>query len=234
MTIITKPKLTKSMKLIDQIFQTMNSAKERIVKTMQERGIKKLNLVMTLEEYAKKVGIEEPDDYDEYCNEEAPYVVIFDKWCHGIDWRVDSVELKVDDKGHPCFEMNCYNGDDGDETFFDYEATDANLMYIYDVMMQQLGIDDDPEYVWVFTAEQAWDGEVADTIVKAFPTEDAAVKYLHDFLLDDGGDESIRDYVKRKNWEVDTDEPMHYCASEEMRYGTDHIELTITKCEIQK
>ena len=91
-----------------------------------------------------------------------------------------------------------------------------------------------PEYVWVFTGEQAWDGEYADIIVHTFHTEDAAVKYMHDFLLDDGGDESIRDYVKRKEWEVEIDEPMLYRASKQGDYSTDHIELTITKCEIEK
>jgi len=91
-----------------------------------------------------------------------------------------------------------------------------------------------PEYVWVFTGEQAWDGECADIIVKVFPTEDAAVKYMHDFLLDDGGDESILQYVKRKDWEVEHDESMLYRACKQGYYPTDHIELTITKCEIEK
>lgn len=91
-----------------------------------------------------------------------------------------------------------------------------------------------PEYVWVFTGEQAWDGEYPDIIVHVFTTEDAAVKYMHDFLLDDGDDESIRDYVKRKEWEVEIDEPMLYRAFKQGYYGTDHIELTITKCLIEK
>jgi hypothetical protein len=95
-------------------------------------------------------------------------------------------------------------------------------------------MDNEKNYVWVFTGEQAWNGEYADIIVHAFPTEDAAVKYMHDFLLDDGGDESIRDYVKRKEWEVEIDEPMLYRAFKQGYYGTDHIELTITKCVIEK
>ena len=91
-----------------------------------------------------------------------------------------------------------------------------------------------PTCVWVFTGEQAWDGEVADIIVKAFPSEDAAVKYMHDFLLDDGGDESIRQYVERKDWEVELDVPMLYRASRHGYDATDHIELTLTKCVIEK
>ena len=37
-----------------KVFEMMNAAKERIIKTMQERGIKKVNLVMTWEEWAKE------------------------------------------------------------------------------------------------------------------------------------------------------------------------------------
>ena len=91
-----------------------------------------------------------------------------------------------------------------------------------------------PACVWVFTCEQAWDGQYADIIVHVFSAEDAATMYMHDFLLDDGGDESIRDYVKRKDWDVEMDEPMLYRAYKQGCYGTDHIELTITKCEIEK
>ena len=93
----------------------------------------------------------------------------------------------------------------------------------------------EPQYVWVFTAEQAWDGEVADTIVRAFPTEEAAQKYMREFINDgDGDDESIAEYVKRKEWVVEEDEPFLYRAFNAGYYNTDHIELTITKCEIQK
>ena len=91
-----------------------------------------------------------------------------------------------------------------------------------------------PACVWVFTAEQAWDGEYADIIAKAFLSEHAAVKYMHDFLLDDGGDESIRDYVKRKEWMTEVDDPMLFRSSKQGCYDTDHIDLTITKCEIKK
>ena len=90
------------------------------------------------------------------------------------------------------------------------------------------------EYVWVFTAEQAWDGEVADTIAKTFHTEQAATEYMKKFLLDGGDDESVMMYVVRKGWEVECDDTYHYRAFEDGYYNSNHIELTITKCEIQK
>lgn len=83
--------------------------------------------------------------------------------------------------------------------------------------------------VWVFTAEQASCGSVEDTIVKAFPTEEAAQEYMHSFIYEDG-DETIAAYVKRNGWEVEMDEPDLYRAYGE-DYCTDHVECTISKCE---
>jgi len=87
--------------------------------------------------------------------------------------------------------------------------------------------------VWVFTAEQAWDGEVEDIIVRTFATEEAAQKHLQDWLTDGGEDESINEYVENKGWKVECNEPNLYRAFEDGYYNTDHIELTITECEIQ-
>lgn len=86
--------------------------------------------------------------------------------------------------------------------------------------------------VWVFTAEQAWDGEAADVIVKTFATEQAARDYLHDFVYKDG-DETIAEYVKKHKWGVNYDEPCLYQACGD-DYCSDHVECTITECEIKK
>jgi len=89
--------------------------------------------------------------------------------------------------------------------------------------------------VWVFTAEQAWDGEATDIIVKSFGAEQAARKYMQKFINDgDGDDETVADYVKRKGWKVEYNTPDLYRAYEDGYYVTNHIELTITKCEIEK
>ena len=114
------------------------------------------------------------------------------------------------------------------------KATPKLKAWLFEQIVKQYAKPAEPEYVWVFTAEQAWDGEVADTIVKAFPTEKSATDYLHSFLLDDGGDESILKYVERKGWMTEQNESMLYRAFEDGYYDTNHIELTITKCEIQK
>ena len=85
--------------------------------------------------------------------------------------------------------------------------------------------------VWVFIAEQSWDGEVADDIVRVFDAKEKAVKYLDDFIHDDG-DESIVDYVKRRGWVTEQDEPMLYRAYEDGCYCTSRIELEIIESEI--
>ena len=93
---------------------------------------------------------------------------------------------------------------------------------------------EEKQYVWVFTAEQAWEGDTEDTIVRTFATEEAARKHLQEFITGDGEDESIRQYVERKGWEVDCDEPDHYRVFEDGYYANNHIECTIIKCEIKK
>jgi len=86
--------------------------------------------------------------------------------------------------------------------------------------------------VWVFTAEQAYDGSALDIIVKTFATEQAAQDYLHDFVNKDG-DETIVEYVKKSGWGVDWDEPWIYQASGD-DYCSDHVECRITECEVKE
>lgn len=91
------------------------------------------------------------------------------------------------------------------------------------------------QYVWVFTAEQAWDGDVADTIVKVFPSERAATYYLHKFVyMDDGGEITIAEQAKRDGWIIDVDDPFLFRACADNDYANNHTECTVTKCEIEK
>ena len=92
---------------------------------------------------------------------------------------------------------------------------------------------EEPGHVWVFTAEQAYVGSIYDTIVMTFKTQDAARRFLHDFIHEDG-DESITEYVKEHEWDVEVDKPDLYKAYEPGYYAQGHVECTITKCEILK
>lgn len=89
------------------------------------------------------------------------------------------------------------------------------------------------EFVYVFTAEQAYNSAVEDLVVRVFATEEAARKFLYDFIHERCDDESIEDFVMRKGWEVEMNEPDLYRAFPCGRYPESHIECTITKCEIE-
>lgn len=220
----------------DKVIDMMNAAKERIIKTMQERGITKINLVMTWEEYAKENDLDPADipadEYNDYCNQEAPYVIYFNKWGNGTDYAAYSVRL-VDGALGPRFKLECYNSDEGTDYFYDYDLTYLSMIGVYDVMERELELEDAPQTVWVFTAEQASECDVADTIVETFPTEKAAREYMRSFLHD-GGEDSVVNYVERNGWKVERDEPNLYRAFDEDHYCSDHIECAITECEIIK
>ena len=222
------------MRLSDTIYKMMNDARQRAIETMRERDIKVVNLVMMQEEFAKENGFEDAedaeDDYNDYRSSEAPWVIFFNKWGNGVDYAVLSVELV--DGEHPKFKLNCYNSENGSDWFYDYDLTQLSMVNVYERMLEELGLADEPEKVYVFTAEQAWDGEVADVIVKTFRTREAAQEYMHKFIHEND-EESIEDYVKRKDWYVEMDEPNLYRACEGGRYATDHIEITITECNVE-
>lgn len=123
----------------------------------------------------------------------------------------------------------------GDDSLNDFmqEGEGEGVVTIVDGKPTEPKRDKEPEKVYVFTADQAWDGEVADTIVRTFRTREAAREFMHKFIHNSMNDESTADYVKRKGWEVEVDEPDLYRAYPDGYYPTNHIELTITECNIE-
>lgn len=89
------------------------------------------------------------------------------------------------------------------------------------------------QFVWVFTAEQAWDEGVTDTIIKVFSNEMSAIKHMYDFLHKGEGEESVVEYVERRGWKTEIDNPLFYQAYNEGYYPTEHIECAITKCKVE-
>lgn len=143
--------------ILTKVYQMMNAAKKRIIKAMQERGVKKVNLVMTWEEWAKKYGLDPSDDpggdYYSYRYQEAPQVIFFNDNGVGRDFSVLSVKL-VDDSFNPRFEIQCYNSEDGIVTFNDYELTYLSIISVYDALEEELEMEDKPQE-WEFD-EQAF------------------------------------------------------------------------------
>ena len=87
-----------------------------------------------------------------------------------------------------------------------------------------------PMYVWVFIVNQASNDETLATIVKVFATEEAALKYLHDFVE---GDEGERAYAEKHGWKIDEDCADWFLAYKEGYYCGNHTECSIEKKEIR-
>ena len=125
--------------------------------------------------------------------------------------------------GNPRFKLNC-EGEFDNDWFYDYDV--CSMLDVYEAMERELGLDAEPEYVWVFTADQVADDDAFDVITEVFATEEAAKEHLHEFVY---GDEGELEYAEKRGWTVEYNEPDHYRAFEEGYYSGNHTELTIEK-----
>lgn len=214
------------MRLSDTIYRMMNDARQRIIETMRERDIKVVNLVMTLEEFAKENGCDDAEqaksDYYDSVTNDAPWVIFFDKHDNGIDYAALSVELV--DGEHPKFKLNCYNGGEGDDWFYDDDLTNLSMIDIYDCMLEELEIKDEPEKVWVLFDESLCDYELQGRRIMVFKSEDEARKKFKEFA-----DES-RKTAENNGWEIGSDNDDFFEAYPEGAWGTSHetVELSET------
>jgi len=214
----------------DKVFQMMNAAKERIIKTMQERGIKKVNLVMTQEEWAKENDFA-PDanpriyenDYNDYRNQEAPYVIFFNKWGNGMDYSAYSVEL-VDGPVNPRFKLECYNSEEGSEWFYDSDLTSLSMIGVYDAMEKELGLEEQPKQeVWVLFAEGLCDYELMGRYIVVYKDEEEARKAFKQYA-----DES-RKTADDNDWVIGNDSADFFEAYPDGSWGTSHETVELNK-----
>lgn len=214
------------MRLSDTIYKMMNDARQRVIETMRERDIKVVNLVMTQEEFAKENGFDDAkqaeSDYYDYRGTEAPYVIFFDKWGRGTDYAALSVELV--DGEHPKFKLNCYNSNEGDDRFYDNDLTWLSMVNVYERMLEELEIKDEPEKVWVLFDESLCDYELQGRRIMVFKSEDEARKKFKEFA-----DES-RKTAENNGWEIGSDNDDFFEAYPEGAWGTSHetVELSET------
>ena len=219
------------MRHIKDICSLVKEVRQRIVETMQERGISEVEFIPSEEEWLEQNSDKSEDEYHVLRDDVCPNVVYFDKYGCGYEYQVTKVLLVGKDSlGFPLFKLECEANELGYDTFLDTDVYD--MTWVYEMLEQHLELDSEPEKVYVFTAEQAWDGEAADIIVKTFRKKETAQEYMHKFIHD-GGEESSEDYVKCKGWDVELDEPDLYRACDDGRYSTDHIEITITECNME-
>lgn len=219
------------MRHIKEIRPMVEEVRQRIVETMQERGISEVQFIPSEEEWLEQNPDKYEEEYYAHRDEVCPYIVHFDKYGCGHEYLVTKVLLVGKDYlGSPLFKLECEASEIGNDTFFETDVYD--MTWVYEMLEKALELDSEPEKVYVFTAEQAYDGEVADVVVRTFRKKEAAHEFMHKFIHD-GGEESIEEYVKRKGWSVEMEDPDLYMACEDGYYSTDHIEITITECNIE-
>ena len=143
------------------VYKVIREMRETIVKTMQERGMTEVATILSPEEWAKHTGnVYEPDEdgydegYETYMADEAPYIIFFDKYNNGIDYRVDKVRLVTYTIAQPRLEFDCVADEIGDDTFSEDDVVFLTLYNVYDKLMDILGLKDEPE-PWEFD-EQAF------------------------------------------------------------------------------
>lgn len=85
-------------------------------------------------------------------------------------------------------------------------------------------------YVWVFTVDQAYDGEVLDKIIKAFSTEEKAKACMHDFVH---GKDGEYQFAQKHGWEIAVDNPDHFMAYEEGYYNSNHTEAEVIMLKVE-
>ena len=177
------------MRLSDRIYKMMQQSRKRIIETMRERNITKVDLVMTQEEFAKENGFDDvedaEDDYNDYMSNDAPWVIYWDKWGNGRDYAALSVELKIntnrdDGSEHPDFKLNCYNNENGSDWFYDYDVTNLSMLNVYERMLEELGLKEEPEKIWLVKQESNDDGEI-HFFVKACRDKTTAVSILQEW-----------------------------------------------------
>ena len=166
------------------VYAVIREMREQIVKTMQERGMKELETVMSKEEWGKENNCTledlEDSDYEDYKSQEAPYIVFFDKWQNGIDYRVDKVTLKEFEGSGPILEFECWANELGYDTFGEDDVAFLTLYNVYTTMYDLLEIKDEPEKVWVLHRECVIDCELSSREIKIFRSEEEARKELQE------------------------------------------------------
>ncbi|MDD6017219.1 MAG: hypothetical protein PUC18_13260 [Prevotellaceae bacterium] len=210
------------MKHIREIYPMVNQVRQRIIKTMQERGIVIVQFCPKEEDYehdhAKDVNYQEYGDYrDEHC----PYVVHFDKYGAGYDYCVMQVSLIGGE--HPRFKLEC-EGEYDNETFTDDDVQWLTMLNVYEMLEKELGLDEEPEKTWVLFDESLYDYELQGRRIMVFKSEDEARKKFKEFA------DQSRKFAKDNGWEIGNDNDDFFEAYPEGSWGTSHetVELSET------
>ena len=133
------------MKKISDIYGIVRESRERIIKTMQERGITELATILPYSEWCKQEECEpeekEDDDdaYIDYKDQEAPYVVFIGKY-NMNDYRIDKVTL-VGDR----FKFEGHSNELGYDWAWEDDTVWATRMFVWEKLEELLDIGEEPQ-----------------------------------------------------------------------------------------
>lgn len=82
--------------------------------------------------------------------------------------------------------------------------------------------------VFIFTANQVYEGQEIDLVVRAYAKKDDAIAMLKWFIDD------VKEVVRCSNWEEEYTDDCNYTAYEEGYYATNHVEFRVHEIEIEK
>ena len=133
------------MAKISDIYGIVRESRERIIKTMQERGITELATILPYSEWCKQEECEPEEDeddddaYTDYKDQEAPYVVFIGKY-DMTDYRIDKVTL-VGDR----FKFEGHSNELGYDWAWEDDTVWATRMFVWEKLEELLGIVDEPQ-----------------------------------------------------------------------------------------
>jgi hypothetical protein len=133
------------MKKISDIYGIVKESRERIIKTMQERGITELATVLPYSEWCKQEEREPEEDeedddaYTDYKDQEAPYVVFVGKY-YMNDYRIEKVTL-VGDR----FKFEGNSNELGYDWVWEDDTVWATSIFVWEKLEELLGIGDESQ-----------------------------------------------------------------------------------------
>lgn len=119
------------MAIYSKVYQMLDDLKQRIIKTMQERGLTEINLVPTEEEWLKENPENDESDYEDMKMEETPSVIFFDKYGMGCEYSAVKATLCKAKSGEYYFKLDCEGSEDND-TFTEFELTVMSMLNVCD------------------------------------------------------------------------------------------------------
>lgn len=109
----------------------LDDLKQRIIKTMQKRGLTEVGLVPTKEQWLKENPENDEYDYDDLKMEEAPSVIFFDKHGMGMEYNAVKATLCKNKSGEYYFKLDC-EGCEDNETFTEWDLTVMSMLNVCD------------------------------------------------------------------------------------------------------